>query len=859
MRKIAKHISCLMLILAPLVLAGQELPSLGIAREIQRGSLPDGIRFYLVTNPAQKGFADFALVQRGQHGLHAAQEALRDLPHFGSREPYRFLADHGVGYDADGYLSQEGDATVFSFRNVPTFRENIADSTLLLLFDIAAACREPQAVMVCGDIDPARIRERMELLSMMVPVLDDRFAHEPYLWSPRDTLSLLVTRNTTEHVAAIHAFFSSQRLPEEVMDTPQPLVSKVYSDQLGQIVRQRVERGFRRAGIPLADFRYRYRDSAQGPGDELHSFSVYTDARRLDAATREFASALSSLDKEGSGVAEFQDTKDRLIAAARRYEHGRPLSNHEYLDKCVASYLYGANLASEATLNGFVAGRRLDDERERELFDGFAKALLDSAHNLTLRYDIPDGRWDEAGIRRSFNSAWATPATAEAYKASFGDTLSLYQPAGKVRLRADAAEPTSGGRLWTFSNGIKVIYKQADSPGEFRYALMLRGGVAEVPGLQAGESAFVGDMLSISRIAGLSGAEFHDMLRANGITMQESATLADLRITGLAPRSKLPLLLRSLLSVAYNRQPDPAAFDYYKASEALRIDMEALSPRDVNSLMDSIMRPNYFYTDRKQSERLRDDLPQRAEQYFASVFAKVNDGILVLIGDLNEDALKKELSRTLGDFQTGKTFSQRPRVDSRFATGSVTRTDESAPGAVGGGEIGVNVAVSAAVPFNLENFVAFQLACELIRKQLTAALADRGAYAELSGRLELFPAERLSLYINCHPCHAEHLPAGITPADPLELLDAVRSVTLRLEELPVEEADLKAYKELLLNRIERRMKDPAALLDDVLVRYSEGKDLITDGKTALQHVSVDQVRRILAQLRDGASVEYVII
>ena len=439
---------------------------------------------------------------------------------------------------------------------------------------------------------------------------------------------------------------------------------------------------------------------------------------------------------------------------------------------------------------------------------------------------------------------------AAARSADFERQLAVFQLAVDRRALRHAGKNQVGQRIFDL---------RLDQAAQGTRALMLRGGVAEVPGLQAGESAFVGDMLSISRIAGLSGAEFHDMLRANGITMQESATLADLRITGLAPRSKLPLLLRSLLSVAYNRQPDPAAFDYYKASEALRIDMEALSPRDVNSLMDSIMRPNYFYTDRKQSERLRDDLPQRAEQYFASVFAKVNDGILVLIGDLNEDALKKELSRTLGDFQTGKTFSQRPRVDSRFATGSVTRTDESAPGAVGGGEIGVNVAVSAAVPFNLENFVAFQLACELIRKQLTAALADRGAYAELSGRLELFPAERLSLYINCHPCHAEHLPAGITPADPLELLDAVRSVTLRLEELPVEEADLKAYKELLLNRIERRMKDPAALLDDVLVRYSEGKDLITDGKTALQHVSVDQVRRILAQLRDGASVEYVII
>ena len=105
--------------------------------------------------------------------------------------------------------------------------------------------------------------------------------------------------------------------------------------------------------------------------------------------------------------------------------------------------------------------------------------------------------------------------------------------------------------------------------------------------------------------------------------MHEAATLSDLRITGRAPRAKLPLLMRALLSLADARQPNRTLFDNYKAEEALRIDMGALSPRDVNSLMDSIMRPDYFYTERKQASRLRDDLPERAEQYFASVFDKV--------------------------------------------------------------------------------------------------------------------------------------------------------------------------------------------------------------------------------------------
>ena len=235
---------------------------------------------------------------------------------------------------------------------------------------------------------------------------------------------------------------------------------------------------------------------------------------------------------------EFQDAKDRLVSEAKRHEGGRRLSNREYLDKCVANYLYGANLASEATLNGFIVSRRLSDDRELELFNGFTTALLDSARNLTLRFDIPDQGRNRRGLLRPFLRGWSSPAPAEAYKADFGDTLSLYQPGVKVRLRGDVAEPISGGRLWTFSNGIKVIYKKMPGQGEFHYALMLRGGVAEVADLQAGEGAFVGDMLALSDVAGLNGADFHEMLEANGITMHEAATLSDLRITGRAPHRK---------------------------------------------------------------------------------------------------------------------------------------------------------------------------------------------------------------------------------------------------------------------------------------------------------------------------------
>ena len=851
---------CLALLFLCVMMQAQALSSLGVPKEISLGKLPNGIDYYLVTNATEKGFADFALVRKSACDAVADRAALDSLPHFGSRKPYRFLADNGAACSSEGYISSRAGATLFSFTDIPTHDQNVADSTLLMLMDIAARSRQPQAIVVSGDINPSKIKERMDLLSMTVPRLYPDSAGLDYSWIPRDSLVLRTTFNTTADVASIHAIFSTRRLPRERMNTLQPLVARAYAEILGYIVSRRVEKIFRSGDIPLADFRFRYQDSSESAEDERYSFSIFTSSSRLDDATSCFASVLASLDKGGAGLAEYQDAKAKLISEAKRESGEKLISNREYVQRCISSYLYGASLAPAASAGSVISGRSLPPEKDLDLFNTYVGALLDSTRNLTLRYDTPDIGIDRESMLGSFNRAWASAGADESvYKEDFGDTLSLYEPRKKVKLRSETAEPISGGKLWTFSNGIRVLYRKTAVKGEFHYALMLRGGVAAVPSLHSGEGAFVGDMLRLSDVAGLSGSDFRAMLGTNGITMTEQAGISDLRISGIAPKPKLHLLLRSLLSIADKRTPNKADFEYYKRGEALRIDMEALSPRDVNSLMDSIMRPNYFYTERKYISALGDDLPERAEQYFESLFSKVNDGLLVLTGDLDEEALKKELCRTLVGFRTQKKFAQRPHISSRLASGSVTYTVESGPGLVGGGEIGFNVGMSAAVPYNIENYMSFKLAADLLRKELTRALADCGATVEVSEKVEMFPMERMSLYINCRPCRSGGLPLSVSPADPLKMLEAIRPVLATIGDIEVPAADLKAYKAVLLNQYSESLQDQEELTDKVLTRFSEGKDLVTGYRDAVNAVSADNIRRILSLLRDGADVEYVII
>ena len=171
----------------------------------------------------------------------------------------------------------------------------------------------------------------------------------------------------------------------------------------------------------------------------------------------------------------------------------------------------------------------------------------------------------------------------------------------------------------------------------------------------------------------------------------------------------------------------------------------------------------------------------------------------------------------------------------------------------------MNVALAAPVPFNMENYVAWQLAVRCIRNSLVEALAPQGAYFDIHEKLEVYPVERLSLFINCHPCIEAGLPAGMGAADPVKLLGAVRKVSSDLSGLEVSESEIKAFKEELLNAFDKNMKQPETVIDAVMVRYSDGKDLVSGYKNAVKSVSAAKVREILRQLSEGAGVEYVII
>ncbi|MBO4595279.1 MAG: hypothetical protein J5632_01540 [Bacteroidales bacterium] len=854
-----KYFLVFLLSFVALQVFAQGLPTLKRAPEINAGKLPDGISYYLVTNSSSKGYANFALVQKGALSPSVAARNLASLPHFPGKAPYKFLASKGIGYTRDGYAVCRDGATIYSFENVPTFDAHALDSTLLLIFDIASTYDSEQAIIVSGEYNLAVMKDRLHMLSLNIPAVRKMRQPYGYEWKPSEEPVLVQTANGCRNAATLTVDYSAPRTPLARMNTPQVLVTDIFAQEMGYLLCKRVQRGFLMAGIPLADVSYKYLDSSLSDSDEHHLLSIVTDASQLLEANGKLAEILADIDTHGPAADEFKDAKDRIMTEAGVQARRIDVSNREYVRRCISSYLLGSNLASYSSVGDFLIGRKIAPERELALFNSFASAVLDPRRALTLRLETPSG--DVSGVLEAFDSAWraaaARPREDVSYHVHYADTLTLLRPRGhKVKITSTSREPVTGGSVWSFSNGMKVIFKKAGSKGEFHYALMLKGGCADVPDLSYGESAFVEDMLRLYNIGGMNYLDFRNMLEANGVIFDPAVSLTDMRISGRAPVEKIHLLFKALVSLMRDRSVNPSAISYYRTGEALRQECGRFAPEAMQAVMDSIMCPGYLYPETKNVAYLRDDLPQRVEQYVARQFSKANDGVLVIVGQFDELELQKILTRYLGAFMTSDAFAVRPKV--KYVPGSGTSTCfVDAPG--GNSELcEVNVSLAALRPYTMDSYIAFRAAVAAIRKEVIAHMADIGMEAEVRPSMQLFPENRMGVYIRCKACNSDGLPDGVAPADPYSGLAAVRNALAAVSSRSISSTDLAGYKQMVSDEIVTENKIPSNMIRSVLVRNSEGKDFVSNYKEHVSFVTAADVMEIIKALCSGSRVEYVV-
>lgn len=830
----------ILLLLALLVFSkavpAQTLPSLPMDSRIQKGKLGCGVQYYMVSNPSPKGYAQIAIVQRDKPLSEFSNTVL---------DP-DFLSRMGVAPGEEGYVREVDGSTVYHFRDIPFYRPEVLDSMLLYSFSQVYLSRSQQAVVVSGDIDPVELKKKMDIFSMMVPKMQVQDNHEPaYQWQSNPAPQVVITPPEAP-VTTVSVTYAGARVPFQSMNTAQAIVTDLFGAEFKQLLQHRLKRNLKDAGIPYGSIDFRSLRSMDHGGNERYTVSVSVAREKADEAMRVMATTLAQMDCQGVSTQEFADAKKVLTPEVSARAQQLP-SQEEDIRRCTANFLYGSNLAPYSETRRYFSRKGVAAETEAGFFNQFSSALLGQLENLTLEFDGVTDTLDTDQALFNYNLAYlwgsVVPANKD-YSWHSADTSALEVNCPKVKLKSEKQEAVTGGSLWTFSNGMRVVYKQVPGSGTFHYALQLGGGLAHIPGLKEGEGGYVADMLSLYNVAGIPAPVFRDILSAGGISMQAVPDVNNLSIQGSAPSGQLQLLLKALLSVANSRSLNASEFQYYAACEQLR-------QPSVTDLQYRQLFPGFACNLGKLPASLSAETQKKAHKFYEDRFSRMQDALLVISGDLKEDAAKRLLLRYLGGFQTEKAGAQaRKSLTLKPLAGTHTASLEGEPR-------GIYVMLDAEYALTSDNYYVAQVAAMALEKTLAQHMIPHGYTARVKVLNFAQPQERFQLQITCLPGTPEGLPALLLSQEAERAVTAVRAALIASAQAAPDPADLRAWKALVKDQTDKQMASPSGFVTSLVARYSSNKDITSRYAESISAISPERVQTFLKTLTSGGRIELI--
>lgn len=749
----------------------QELPLIPQDPAVQSGVFPNGLSCYAVGNATTKGVADITLIRRD--------------------------------YD--------GNDVVSAHRNVVLSSEVAVDSMLLGIMKKVEAEGIPAdcAVIVSGDVDTKATMAKLKYMSLMVDASEP--SPEPdYVWEGVSKVVVSLDEDPVKGLTTVRHYWQAPRMPRASLLTTQSAIYEKAANELGEVACMMIRRGLRKQDIPYADVIFRY-DNA--PGIESHEsfdFEVTVASADVSAAKSIVGSVLASLDRGDASYSDMILAENAYFRTLERSADKAVVGNDEYTDMCRNAFLYGTPLYSDRERLDFFRSKDVSDASRRKIFTDITSAMIEM--------DSPSDSADcmSSGVMLS-------------------DTIALPGPTeDRMKVRLSRKDAFSGGSMWTFANGFKVVYhKMPSTDRKLYYSMSLGSGYGNVSDLERGEGAYMSDYLDNCWVAGMKGAYFRELLSISGMTMDTKVNLFNTVISGQVEDRDAALMMKSLLAVANESRPDAAEMDYYARCESLRQDM--LYGTDVKAVIDSVLCPGYRYSSFKASEGVRDNTFAKAEALFSSMMSRMNDGLLVIVGDMEENELKKALQFYVGSFRVKNIASRRPSLTYHPVSGWSSCKVE-------GDKDAVAVVVTAPLAMTSANHFATELVALVLERRLKEAFA--GKDVRLSLARNIYPDERFSIMVE------------LSDACGQEDVDRLRAI---IADCNVSEQDVKSCKEYLKNSYALQAKSPGYWLRVVPLRHLEGKDFTTGASAKIDAVSQEAVQNVFRALGEGAGMEYITI
>lgn len=757
-------------LLCAVTLSAQDLPLLPQHPAVKCSVFPNGLSCYVAQNNSCKGLADFALLKKTYDG--------KDL--------------------------------VCTLNGVIMSEQEKVDSALLSMVRIVEKEAAPadHALVVCGDVDMDSILTKLRYMSFMIDASASSTMPE-YEWEGESALKVTVAADTLKGLSTVHVQWQSPRTPQEYLPTIQTAVYKKAVWEFGHVAELWIRRELCKLNIPYAEVSYLHNDGIRDFSHEHFLFDVTVSSENVQKAQDVVTSVLSMLDRGEVLASDVVVAENDYLRSLEKSARQPVVDNDVYMSMCRDAFLYNNALSTDKERLAFLRSKALSDASRKQIFSSIVSALIPSSDSTAAQMSLSSG-------------------------VMLSDTLGLPGQNAKVNLRSSRNDSFSGGTLWTFANGFKVLYKKMPTERKLYYSMSLGGGYANIDDLKRGEGAYQSDYMDCCWIAGMKGSDFKSLLNLAGMTLDTKVNLFNTVLFGQVEDRNADLLMKALLAIANERRLDKSYADYYVRCEKLR---HTFAGTDVKEAVDELLCPGYEYSPFKTMEGASESAFSKADELFSMLTSKMNDGMLVIVGDMNEVELRKLLQLYVGGFKVKTFVSRRPAMQYHPVSGWTSHSAEGDGAAV--------VVITAPLAMTSQNHFATEMAAMVLKRRLEVAFEPLGVSVGLSYARGLYPDERFSVMITISgDGHSQEDVAKLK----VILAECCEGVT---------EQELNACKEYVKNVYALQHQSPWYWLRVIPLRHLEGKDFTTGFQSKVDAVTVDALQTVFKALDNGAGIEYI--
>ncbi len=702
---------------------------------------------------------------------------LRDYSHFVLNEPKEIDAERGVIIEERRQRRNAGWRSME--RSLPYYfgpESNLAQCTLIglqehletfkyeSLTDFYQTWYHPgnQAVVVVGDVDVDRTEQTIKDLFGVIPAKENPLKKPIQAIADHAEPRVGIVTDPETTSPSIEVIWHSEALPEIANATPVGAVTDLIENIFAMVMRERFNDITSKPASP-------YLSGSLGVSSLIYED---IDAIMGDVALREdnilggfkdYYTELIRLKKYGITDAEFARAKaDILSMYETRVNRAATRQNPEFVRPILANF--------------FDKEPIMEPDMEKQIVEAFFgqvnaaavnqfAAQVGGFENLVVVYNGPEKEGIATPTAEQLLKVMAEVEASDIAAPEGEDIPEAFLNPAKLKGAKVTKTATTiyGATEWTLKNGVKVVVYPTDlQKDQILFTLTKQGGESLIPTeeLASFDDSIFGLFQNNSGVSSFSGTTVTKMLTGKNLSVN---AFIDPLEHGISGRSTVKDL-ETAFQLMYLEFVDPR-FDAEEWQNGID-QIEAILPNMVNQpnykLQTELYKTLYGNHPRRQmlsAEKVAQANLETVERNYRKLFADAAGATLVIVGDVNTEALKPLVEKYVGSLPKGKKATNWVDNNENIVKGQVQNifsVDMQTPKST------VLQVYSADIPFSYEKDAALEAISYIMDMRYVESLREEegGTYgASTAGQLSRRPKERglFQVYFDCKPALCDKL------------------------------------------------------------------------------------------------------